>query len=283
VSAPATTPPGRLVAGPSALAGGVRRYLVLTRSMAVMDFKLRFFGSILGYLWQLMRPLMMFGVLYIVFTQVVDIGAGVPFYAVALLGGVVLYSFLAESTSGALTSVVDRESLVRKVEFPRLAVPSACVLAASFSLGLNLLVVIIFGLVSGVSITLTWLELPLVLAIVALWCFGLSTLMSALFVRFRDLRPIWDVLLQVTFYATPILYPIEKVPEAWLKTLLMCNPLAVAIVQFRRAVVDPGAPSAAEAIGGWPYMAIPAAILFGMLALGLWVFNREAPRIAEDL
>ena len=114
-------------------------------TLAVTDFKLRFFGSVLGYLWQLMRPLLLFGVLYVVFTRVVRLGSGVEYYPVALLLGIVLYTFLERGDLvGAVSSLVDRESLVRKIEFPRLAVPMASVLTALFNLGLNLIVVFVF-------------------------------------------------------------------------------------------------------------------------------------------
>src|SRR5512141_1675457 len=123
----------RPVTGPSALAGDVRRFLVLTHTLAVAEFKLRFFGSALGYLWQLMRPLMLFGVLLLVFTKVARFGDAVPHYAEGLLLGIVLFTFFSESTGGAVTSLVNRESLVRKIEFPRLAVPLSVVLQSTFN------------------------------------------------------------------------------------------------------------------------------------------------------
>ena len=120
MSAAAQMAPGATIQGPSALGGGLRRFLYLSITLAITEFKLRFFGSVLGYLWQLMRPLMLFGVLYFVFTQFVKIGEGVPFYPVVLLTNIVVYTFFAEGT-GAVTAVVDRENLVRKIQFPRLA------------------------------------------------------------------------------------------------------------------------------------------------------------------
>src|SRR5690606_18593325 len=140
-----------------------RRFWHLTRALAVTEFKLRFFGSVLGYAWQVMRPLMLFGVLYVLFTQIVKLGGDVPRYGVALLLGLVLYTFVSEATGTAVTSIVDRENLVRKIEFPRLAVPLSVVLTALFNLMLNLGVVAIFLLASGGSVRWTWIELvPLV-------------------------------------------------------------------------------------------------------------------------
>jgi ABC-2 type transport system permease protein len=273
------------VKGPAAISGDWHRLGYLARILAVTDFKLRFFDSALGYLWTLIRPLLLFGVLYVVFSQVVRVGEEVDHYPAVLLSGLVFFYYLAEATTKAVTSVLDHESLVRKVQFPLMVIPVSVVLSASFFLLLNLVVVFFFILVGGVEPRWTWLELPLLLAILVFFVAGLAMLLSALYVPFRDLRPIWEVLLQIVFYGTPILYPIELLSErsATLALLALCNPLAALIQQFRHAIVDPDAQSAAAAIGGAPRLLVPAAIVVGAFALGLWVFNRLAPRIAEEL
>src|SRR3954471_11403812 len=135
------------VVGPSALGGSWRRLLYLALTLALTDFKLRFFGSVLGYFWQLVRPLLLFGVLYFVFTQVVRIGSGVPFYPVVLLMNIMLFTFFSEGSS-AVSSLVERENLVRKIDFPRLAVPVSVVLTATFNVVLNMTVVLVFALAS---------------------------------------------------------------------------------------------------------------------------------------
>jgi ABC-2 type transport system permease protein len=271
------------ISGPRAVGEDKRRMLYLAGALAVTDFKLRFFGSLLGYFWQLVRPLLLFGVLYLVFTKFVRLGAGVPFYPVLLLSNIVLFTFFAEGTS-AVTAMVDRESLVRKVQFPLLAIPLATVLFASFNLVVNGLAVLVFALASGVTPHWSWLEFPLLLAILWGFVFGLAMLLSALFVRFRDAKPIWEVALQLFFYGTPIIYAIETVHiSRTAQELIMCNPLAAILQQFRHAMIDPSAPSAAAAAGGTLRLAIPAAIIVGVFVLGLWCFDREAPRAAESL
>lgn len=274
---------GTPIKGPTALGSDPRRFWHLTRALALTDFKLRFFGSVLGYVWQLMRPLLLFGVLYVVFTNVVKLGSGVRFYPVALLLGVVLFSFLSESTGGAVTSLIDRENLVRKIEFPRLAVPLATVLTALFNVGLNLIVVIIFLFASGGHVRWSWLELPLLVFLLASFATGLAMLLSALYVRYRDVKPIWDVVLQVSFYASPIFYPITRVHNLTLRHALMLNPFAAILQQARHALIDPSHPSAAAAIGGGVRLLAPLAIALVVIALGYRVFSREAPRIAERL
>ena len=271
--------------GPAALSGGWRRFLHLTRLLAVTDFKLRFFGSVLGYLWSLMRPLMLFGVLYVVFSEVVRLGERVEFYPVILLSGMVLYLYFSEATLKSVPSVTTNENLVRKIHFPRLAIPLSTVLAVSFQLGLNLVVLFFFMLVSGVEPRASWVQLPLILLALFTITVGVSMLLSALYVVARDVDPIWDVLTQALFYATPVLYPIELLAERseTLSHIAMMNPLAVVIQQFRHAMVDPSAQSAGQAIGGWAWLLIPAAITMGTFIVGFIVFNRMAPRIAEEL
>jgi ABC-2 type transport system permease protein len=278
------TPVGRPVSGPSAIAGDPHRFYVLTRTLAVTEFKLRFFGSVLGYLWQLMRPLMLFGVLYVVFTQFVKV-SNQKLFPVSLLLGIVLFTFFAEATSGAVSSVVDRENLVRKIHFPRLAIPLSVVMTACFNLLLNILVVFIFGLTLGIRARWTWLELPFLLLLLVLFCTGLAALLSALFVRFRDMRPIWEVVLQVLFYGSLIIVPFETVQAKFptVAHLLMVNPLAAIVQQARHAVVDSHVPGAAAALGGGSRVLAPIGIAVLTLALGLWYFAREAPRVAEDL
>ena len=141
----------QVIGGPSALGGDTRRFVHLATTLAVTEFKLRFFGSALGYLWQLMRPLLLFGVLYVVFTEFVKVGQGRRVLSRRAADGIVLFTFFPEGTGGAVGSVVDREALVRKIQFPRMAIPVSVVLTASFNLGLNLLVVLIFALASGVT------------------------------------------------------------------------------------------------------------------------------------
>ena len=266
---------------PSALGGDLRRFVNLTYTLAVTEFKLRFFGSVLGYLWSLLRPLMLFGVLYVVFTQVVPLGEDVRYYEVYLLTSIVLFTYFAEVTGTCVAALVSRENLLRKIRFPRLVIPLSVALTALFNLAMNLVAVFVFMLVSGVRPRAGWLELPLLVAVLVVFATGIGMLLSALYVRFRDISPIWDVIQQVLFYGSPILYVVSKFES--FQAVAMCNPIATVLTEMRHALLDPSAGSAASAIGGAPRLLIPAAIVVAVFALGLWVFNREAPRIAENL
>jgi ABC-2 type transport system permease protein len=284
VSAPASAKL-REVRGPSALGGGGRRFFDLLWLLATTEFKRVYFGTVLGYLWSLIRPLMLFGVLLFVFTQVFRIGSKeVEHYPVMLLLGIVLFNFFQESTASSVTSVAAQEGVVRKTQFPRLVIPLSTVLTGAFNLGLNLVVVLVFVLAFGVSPAWTWLLFPVALVFLLTLTAAVGSALSVLYVRFRDVAIIWVVVSQVLFYGTPILYPVTAFDSATAEHLLMVNPLAVIFEQVRVWILaEPNAPTAAEAAGGALGLLPAAAIFLGACAFAVWFFNREAPRIAEDL
>jgi ABC-2 type transport system permease protein len=184
-----------------------------------------------------------------------------------------------------VTSMLDREPLVRKVSFPRMVIPLSVALTASLNLGLNLLVVAVFVIASGVDPSWSWLLVPIPIFLLIVFSTGVAMLVSALYVPFRDVKPIWEVVLQATFYATPIFYAIQTVEERShaLAHALLCNPLAAIIQETRHLILGSETPSAAAAIGGAPRLLIPGLIAVGLVALGFFVFNRMAPHAAERL
>jgi ABC-2 type transport system permease protein len=281
----ATVGLGKPIKGPSALGSDRRRFWQLTWALAVTDFKLRFFGSALGYLWQLMRPLMLFGVLLLVFTKVARFGDAVPHYAEGLLLGIVLFTFFSESTGGAVMSLVNREPLVRKIEFPRLAVPLSVVLQSAFNLGLNLVAVLVFVLASGVSVRWTWLELPLIIAAIGVLSTGVSMLLSAAFVRYRDVSHIWDVVTQALFYASGVFFSFEtiKTDHEKLANFMTLNPIGALLQQSRHALLGPAYATAPTAAGGWGLLMVPIVLTVLLFVWGFIYFDRQAPRIAEEL
>ncbi len=272
----------RDIPGPSALGGGWRRALELLYLIAVTEFRRTYFGTVFGYLWSVARPLLLFGVLLAVFTQVFRLGSEVPQYPVLLLFNIVLISFFQEATGAAVTSLVAQEGMVRKTQFPRLVIPLSVVLTSLFNLGLNLVVVFVFVLAFGVTPVWTWLLLPLVLVALIVLTIAVSMIVSSLFPRFRDMAIIWTVASTVLFYASPVLYPIEKVPGG-LRDLFLLNPIAPLLELARKWVIDPGAPGPLEVVGSAWALLLPLAIYVGICALAVWLFNREAPRIAEAL
>lgn len=282
---PRVTAELREVTGPSALGGGRRRFFDLLWLMSVTEFKRVYFGTVLGYLWSLLRPLMLFAVLLFVFTQVFKVGAQLPYYPVLLLLGIVLFTFFQEATTAAVTSVVGQEGVVRKTQFPRLVIPLSTVLTGAFNLGLNLIVVFVFILAWGVDPTWTWLLFPVALVPLFMLTAAVSTALSVLYVRFRDVAIIWTVFAQVLFYGTPILYPLGEggFNNLTYERILMINPLAVIMEQVRVWMIEPEAPTAVEAVEGAIWLLPALAVFVGVCAFAVWVFKREAPRIAEEL
>jgi ABC-2 type transport system permease protein len=272
----------RDVRGPSALGGGWRRSFDLLYLIAVTEFRRSYLGTALGYLWSLARPLLLFSVLLIVFTKAFDLGERVQEYPVLLLFNIVLFGFFQEATVMAVGSIVAQESVVRKTQFPRLVIPLAVVLTGLFNLGANLVVVLVFLLASGVEPIWTWLLLPVVIALLTVFTAAVAMTVSALNPRFRDTGILWSVAVTALFYATPVLYPLELVPGT-VGRLLALNPLAPLFELGRKWVIDPDAPGPAAAAGGAAWLLVPAALFVAVCVLGVWVFNREAPRIAEEL
>ncbi|HEX5982679.1 MAG TPA: ABC transporter permease [Solirubrobacterales bacterium] len=282
------SPPLREVRGPSALGGGRRRFFDLLWLMSMTEFKRTYFGTVFGYLWSLVRPLMLFGVLLFVFTQVFRLGAGLENYPVLLLIGIVQFTFFQEATTNAVTSVAAHEGIVRKTQFPRLVIPLSTVITAAINFCLNLVVVLVFVLAWGVDPSWSWLLFPVAMLALFVLTTAVSMALSVLYIGFRDVAIIWTVAAQMLFYASPILYPLgpKGLNEPGIEEFLMINPLAVIFEQVRVWLLhEPAeiAPGAAAAAGGWPHLLPAVAIYLGLCAFGVWIFNRNAPRIAEEL
>jgi ABC-2 type transport system permease protein len=269
------------VRGPSALSGGWRRFIRLSWHLARTDFHLRYHGSVLGYLWSLLNPLLYFGVLYLAFTRVIRIGGRVEDYPAILLFNLMLFLYFAEATSRAVTSIVARENLVRKTEFPRLAVPVSMVFSALVTLAFNMIIVIGYILLIGTPVRATWLLLPVVIFGVALFAGGAAILLSALYVRYRDTNQIWTVCTRALVYMAPVILPFELYPESW-RIPLSIDPLVPILVEARHWIIDPNAPTFAE-LTSPGVIAAPIALLVVLWATAIWYFNREAPNVAEDL
>jgi ABC-2 type transport system permease protein len=271
----------RDVRGPSALGGGWRRAWELLYLIAATEFKRTYFGTALGYVWSLARPLVLFAVLLAVFTQVFRLGSQVPHYPVLLLFNIVLFGFFQEATTIAVSSIVQQEAVVRKTQFPRLVIPLAVVLTSVFNFSLNLLVVFVFILGFGIAPMWTWLLLPVILLALFAFTTAVSMILSSLYPRFRDIGIIWSVLGSVLFYATPVLYPLDVVSPA-LRHVIALNPLATLFELARAWVIDPTAPGPVE-VAGPVRVGASIAIYLVVCVFAVWIFNREAPRIAEEL
>jgi ABC-2 type transport system permease protein len=286
MSADAAAPELRDVRGPSAVSGGWRRFWELTLLLATSEFKRTYFGTALGYLWSVGRPLLLFGVLVEVFTHVIKLGSQVTHYPAFLLFNIVLFGFFQEASTMAVASIVSHEGIVRKTQFPRLAIPMAVVMTALFNLLLNLIVVVVFILALGVSPTWTWLLLPVVLVMMFVVTLAVSMIVSSLYPRFRDLGIIWSVFTTALFYATPILFPLEVAVARshTLGQLISLNPFTPILELARVWVIDPHAPYPGTAAGGgMSHLIFAVAFIVVLCVAAVWIFRTQAPRIAEEL
>lgn len=258
-----------------------RGYWGLIRELALTDFKLKYQGSAIGYLWSLAKPLALFGILYLVFSVFVKFGAGVKDYPLQLLLGVVIWNYFAESTSGAMRSVVEQGGLIRKVYFPRIVIILASSISALITLVLNFGVVIVFMLIARVMPT--WHALAFFPLIIELYLFtlGVSLILSSLYVKFRDFSHIWELILQILFYATPIIYPITLLPKNFM-ILAALSPTTQIIQDLRRALIDPAAITSSGLLP-LPLLLIPY-ILPVALAIGGYIyFELAAAKFAEEV
>jgi len=249
--------------------------------MVVTDFKLRYQSSLLGYLWTLLRPLAMFTILYIVFVSFLKIGAGVPYYPVYLLFGIVVWGFFVETTTQGLASLVQRGDLLRKINFPRYVVVLSISGSVLISFGLNMVVIVFFMGLMRVPVRPAILWLPLLFLELVVLSVALAFILAALYVRFRDLNYIWEVLIQAAFYAVPILYPLTLVPTAWAK-LLILNPVAQLLQDARYAMVTPETETIVQLYGGaWAYI-VPLGITLVLAVFSVVYFKRQARYFAEE-
>lgn len=247
------------------------------------DFKLRYQGSVLGYAWSLLKPLLLFAILYVVFVKFLKLGADVPYFPIYLLLGIVLWNFFTEMTGQSLGSIVGRGDLIRKISIPRWIIIVSSSVSALINLGLNLVVVSIFMIFNEVDIRSSILLLPLLIVEIYLFALGLSLILSALFVKFRDVSYIWEVLLQAGFYLTPILYPLSLITNATFQKLILMNPMAQAIQDARYVTVTDQTIVGHTVFHGGYYMLVPFVLIIVILIIGFVYFRRESKYFAENI
>jgi len=262
---------------------------VLVKELIRTDFKLRYQGSVLGYLWSFFKPLMLFLILYIVFTKFITLGKGTPNYAVSLLLGIVLWTFFIEATSNSLKSIVGRGSLIRKIKIPIYLIPVSTVASAFINLCLNLIVVFIFVIFSPID-AFSWktaVFLPLVILELTLLSTAVGLFLSATYVRFRDIDHIWDVVRQALFYTIPIIYPLTRIPSEVIQKIIMVNPLAQ-IIQDARFLVTYEGTIRTSSLYESPLFSfaaeiVPLLLVATALLVGVWYFKKEAKYFSENV
>ncbi len=264
-----------------------RRNRILLAELVKTDFKLRYQGSVLGYLWAVLRPLLMFAILYIVFAKLLQMGNDIPHYPVYLMTGTVLWNFFTECTGQGIQAIVQRGDLLRKISFPKYIVVVSATATALINLSINLGVLLIFALINGVTPSFSWLlVIPLVLELYA-FALGISFLLGALNVKYRDITSIWDVLTQALFYAVPIIYPLSMVLARGefgrvAATIIQLNPIAQVIQDVRHNFITTAAVTTWD-LAQWPLSLMPILIVILTLLLAALFFRSRSKRFAEEV
>lgn len=253
--------------------------------MVATDFKLRYQASVLGYLWTLLRPLALFTILYMVFVRLLGVMKTIPHSAIYLLLGIVLWGFFAEATGQALTSLVARADLLRKIAFPRYVVVISTTVSALISFGLSMIVIVLFMVITRVSVHSDIVWLPLLFVELAAFSLSLAFFVSALFVRFRDMSYIWEVLLQAAFYATPIIYPLSLISTSHVRAarLLLLNPMAQIIQDARYVLVTNQTQTITQLYGNPWVRVIPVGITVVLVIASALFFRWLSPSFAEEV
>jgi len=256
---------------------------VLLRELVSTDFKLRYQGSVLGYGWSLLKPLMLFVILYIVFVYFLKIGQDVEHFPVYLLLGIVLWNFFTEITSQGLSSIVGRGDLIRKIKIPRWIIVFSSSVSAVINLLLNLVVVAVFLVVNGVHLTASAFLLPLNILEIYFFALGISLFLAAAYVKFRDISYIWEIVLQAGFYATPILYPLSMITIEIVQKILILNPVAQAIQYARYNVVTTETITSSTIYSSIFYSLLPMIFTALVFILGVLYFRKQSKYFAENI
>lgn len=266
--------------------GKYRYSLILLRELVITEFKLRYQGSVLGYLWSLMRPLFLFLIMYVVFIYFLKIGEDVPHWPVQLLLGIVLWNFFAEVTNNGVTSIVERGDVIRKINFPKYVIVLSSAISATINLAINMVVIFIFIVVNGVELRYEMLMTPIYIAELFVFALGIAFLLSALFVKIRDVNYIWEIIMQGLFYASVVIYPITMILERGqnFAQLLLLNPIAQAIQSARHALISRDAQTLASLAGdSWYVPLIPITIVIIVAVLGAAYFRSRSRYFAEEV
>lgn len=258
---------------------------ILLKELVKTDFKLRYQGSVLGYLWAILRPMLLFAILYLVFVKFLNLSGGLPHYPVYLMAGTVLWSFFVECTSQGIHSIVMRGDLIRKISFPKWIIVVSSTITALINFSINLAVVTIFAIINGVNPSLSWfLVIPFVIELYLL-SLGIAFLFGAINVKFRDIASIWEVMVQALFYAIPIIYPVSMVmnfnPVA--AKVLLANPIAQVIQDIRYNLITH------ETITHWSssdlglLRLLPIIIVAAVFLIGAFYFKSKSKYFAEEV
>lgn len=258
---------------------------VLLSELVRTEFKLRYQDSFLGFLWSLLKPLLMFAILYFVFGHLLKIGSSIEHYAVYLLLGIVLWNFFAEATSQGLSAIVARGDLIRKINFPKYIIVVSGTISALINMAISMVVIFVFMAINGVNLLIT---APLVIIpIISLYILALAIafFLAAANVKYRDVGHIWDIVIQAAFYATPVLYPISIVlaQNHLIAVILMLSPVAQAIQDARYLLITPQTTTTVSLFDNWLILLVPYGITLTLIITASIYFKKSSKNFAENV
>lgn len=248
-------------------------YKELIKNLVISDLKTKYSNSALGFVWSMLNPLLMMLVLYLVFNNVFRNNQ--EHFALYILIGLTGWRFFSLGTSMSMSSIVGRSSLVTKIYIPREILTLSVVLSALVSSLLEFLVLIPLLLIFGVGLSATIILFPVLHVLYFLIVYGIALLLASLYVYYRDINQIWEVILQIGFFLSPIVYPISLIPQKYMN-YYMLNPITRLIEMYRDALLYGKLPVLAD---------FGLVLLFGiiMFVSGSWLFRRLSPGFAEKV
>lgn len=257
---------------------------ILIRELVITDFKLRYQGSLLGYAWSLLKPLLLFLIMFTVFGLMIKIGS-VEHYSVYLLLGIVLWTFFNESTSQGMNSIINRGDIIRKIKFPKYILVLSATISSLINLILNMTIVVILMIFNGIDINISSLTIAIFIIEIYILSLGLSLFLSSLNVRYRDTNHIWEILMQAGFYLTPVLYPLSLVLDQnqFFAKILLMNPVAQAIQDSRYYLITHDTKTINNVFDNHAYYLIPYIIVIIILITGIIYFKKKSKYFAEEI
>lgn len=261
-----------------------RRNKILLRELVVTDFKLRYQGSVLGYLWSILKPIFLFIILYIVFDKFLRLGRDIEHFPVYLLVGIVLWNFFTEATVQGLQSIVSRGDLIRKINFPKFIIVVSGTISAFINLIINTIVILVFCVINGVSISSEALLIIPLIAELYVFSLAVAFFLATLNVKYRDIGYLWEIFLQAAFYATPVIYPLQMVVKQmpWAASWLMLNPVAQVVQDVRKVLVTQQTLQLYDLVS-FPVMLTPFVAVIIVILLAVFYFRSNQRYFAESV
>ena len=249
------------------------RYFILVKDFTMTQFRLKYRSSIFGYFWSLLTPLLMLVTLYVVFSYIMRVD--VPHYQLFLLLGIIYWNFFSESTVSSFAFLMEKSNLINKQKFPKTIIVVSASLASFINLAINLSIFFVFMAILGVRFNLSLFYLPLNLFALFMLSIGVSFFLTSLYSKYRDVSHIWDFVLLIGFWLTPIIYKENVIPAKYLR-FYMLNPVARLIVTARDITIYNYVPDIKQ-------VSITILVISLIFVVGYLFYRKRSKYFAEEI